>query len=75
MSYLKDNDTAFSKKLTRGSAAIKKAAGGNTCGNCISSIFNKGATGFCAAVENYEGNNLRIYRETAYACSRFQARR
>lgn len=70
----REEETEFSKKLARGSAAIKKAAGSNTCGGCASSILSESGLGFCAVNENYEGNSLRIYRDTAYACSRFSVR-
>jgi len=71
----RDEESEFSKKLSRGSAAIKKAAGSNTCGGCSHSILGEGGLGFCAINENYEGDSLRIYRDDAYACSRFNVRR
>lgn len=74
MSRADKNETEFSKKLARGSSAIKKAAGKNTCGGCTHAIVGDGGVGFCAVNENYEGGSLRIYRDTAYACKRFQAR-
>jgi hypothetical protein len=70
-----NDETEFSKKLARGSAAIKKAADGNTCGGCAHAIVGDGGIGFCAVNENFEGSSLRIFRDTAYACKRFQARR
>jgi hypothetical protein len=69
-----DDETEFSKKLARGSAAIKKAAGDNTCGLCTHAIVGEGGIGFCATNENYEGNSLRIFRDTAVACKKFQTR-
>jgi hypothetical protein len=70
----RDDETEFSKRLARGSEAIKKAAGNKTCGGCTSAILGEGGLGFCSTNENYEGDNLRIYRNTAYACARFNAR-
>lgn len=74
MPRAKDDDTEFSKKLARGSAAIKKAAGDKTCGGCAHAILGDGGIGFCATNENYEGNSLRIYRDNAFACRRFKPR-
>lgn len=74
MPRAKDDDTEFSKKLARGSAAIKKAAGDNRCGGCTHSILGDGGIGYCAVNQNYEGNSLRIFRDSAYACPRFQTR-
>lgn len=74
MSRGANEDTAFSRKLARGSAAIKKAAGGNKCGGCEHALLGAGGIGHCASNENYEGNSLRIYRDTAYACARFRPR-
>ena len=74
MPLVKQNDVQFLKKLARGSAAIKKAAGANRCGDCTSSVLNDGGVGYCVMNQNYEGNNLRIFRDTAYACPQFQAK-
>lgn len=74
MSRGANEDTEFSKKLARGSAAIKKAAGDKKCGACVHALLGAGGIGHCATNENYEGDNLRIYRETAYACARFRPR-
>lgn len=66
------DDTEFTKKLARGSAAIKKAAGDRQCGACAHAILGGGGVGHCAVSENYEGNGLKIYRKTAYACAKFR---
>lgn len=67
-----DKKTAFERKLVRGGASIKKAAGDRRCGDCANAIMHSESTGICGANENVEGESLRIYRVNAYACIRFK---